>query len=70
MHSNVIKSGTQFLKIKCRFQDEFGLFKHDMEEEITSVGGNLMETESESVFQEAHKNHKPPSGSEKHSGRK
>ena len=70
MHSNIIKPCTQFLKRSCRFQDELWWFKHDMEEESTSLGENLIETESESDFQKAQQNHKPPSGSEKHNGRK
>ena len=68
MHSNIIKPCTQFLKSSCRFQDDFCWFKHDMEEENTSVEENLIETESD--FQEAQKNHKPPSGSEKHCRRR
>ena len=70
MHSNIIKPCSQFLKTNCRFQDAFCWFKHDVEEESTSLVENLIETESESDFQEEKQNTKPPSGSEKHNRRK
>ena len=64
IHLNVIKSCTQFLLNGCRFQDNFCWFKHDSETENTNVEESIMETESD--FQEVHKNRKPPSEAENH----
>ena len=55
-HGSIIKDCQEFINKKCRFQEDFCWFKHTIKE----TDDEIMEIESNQVFQKASENLKPP----------